>query len=290
MFEKFCRKVSAIYLKRKILFYYRNVKEPEILELVNNLKEIGLRPFLGDFVKKYNDFKVPVYRESNAGNFWVMHNGQKLFFPKESSEEIVGIMYMKLCREQDKESPHRYVENYEDLNNCYVVEAGAAEASFSLDAVKRAKKIYICECNYGWIESLKKTFAPYKEKVQIVQKYVSQVDSDMSITIDTIFAKAAEYDGFSFENDKVFIKMDIEGMEEEAIVGMKEVLRKARNISLAICAYHKQDAEKKIRELFSEDIWEIEVSQSYMLFPYDKMQTPPYFRRGVLRITKRNED
>lgn len=288
MFKKYCRKARAIYLKRKILFYYRNVKEPEIAELINNLKEIGLRPFLGNYIKKYDDFTTPVYREANDGNFWVLHNGQKLFFPRVTTESIVDIMYMKLCREQDLDSPHRYIENYDDLNNCYVIEAGAAEASFSLDAVKLAKKVFICECSSVWIESLKKTFEPYEEKVQIIQKYVAQMDSENTITIDTIFANAAKTDGFSYEEDKIFIKMDIEGMEEEAISGMKEVLNKAKHVSLAVCTYHKQDAEKEIRSLFPEETWEISTSKSYMLFPYDKKQKPPYFRRGILRITKRN--
>lgn len=290
MFEKFRRKISAIYLKRKILFHYRNVQEPEISELIGNLRKIGLRPFLGNFITKYDNFRTPVYRESCEGNFWVIHNGEKLFFPKETSAEIVEIMYMKLCREQDMESPHRYVENYDDLNDCYLVEAGAAEASFSLDAVRRAKKVYICECSPGWIEPLKKTFEPYKEKVQIIQKYVAQADSEKSVTIDTIIEQAVKEDGLCYESDKIFIKMDIEGMEEEAISGMKEVMRKAKNISLVICAYHKQDAEKRIRSLFSDEMWEISTSKSYMLFPYEKKQKPPYFRRGVLRITKRNMD
>ena len=37
------KKIKQIYRKRRIFWYYKNSKDPEILELINNLKiyEIG---------------------------------------------------------------------------------------------------------------------------------------------------------------------------------------------------------------------------------------------------------
>lgn len=275
-------------LKKSIEICYRNSHDPEIIELINNLKKYGVRPFLGDFTQKYENFQVEVMREKNEGCFWVIHNGERLFFSRHSSEQGVAIAYMKLCREQDIASPHRYLNDYSVLKDCYVVEAGAAEASFSLDALLNGcKKTYIFECNHGWMESLTKTFSKYGDKVSVIQKYVSSSDTENTITIDSVFRNAAENDGFSFANDKIFIKMDIEGMEEEAIKGMQYVLQNARHIELSICAYHKQTDEQMIRLHFPENEWIIETSPSYMLFPYDKKQKKPFFRRGVLRIKRR---
>ena len=281
------KKIKQIYRKRRIFWYYKNSKDPEILELINNLKIYGTRPFLGDFIKKYENFHTKVYREKGEGCFWVMHNGKKLFFSKDSYKQGVDIAYMKLNREQDINSPHRYIENYEDLNDCYVIDAGAAEASFSLDAVDRARKIYIFECNPAWKEPVEKTFENYGDKVEVIDKFVSNVDSNDSITIDTIFKRAIKENGFSYQKDKIFVKMDIEGMEEKAIRGMKKTLELAQHIQLSICAYHRQDDEETIRKYFPESEWEIKCSPSYMLFPYDENQKPPYFRHGVLRITKK---
>lgn len=280
--------IRLIILRKSIELAYRKSTNEEILELVNNMKQRGLQPFLGDFAQKYDNFDVKVMREGDNGYFWVMHHGEKLFFEKSSYEKGVAIAYMKLCREQDVDSPHRYIEDYRVLKDCYVVEAGAAEASFSLDAIiNDCKKVYICECNQGWIDSLNRTFSQYGNRAQVIKKYVSSIDSEDTITIDSIFQKAAENDGFSFKKDKIFIKMDIEGMEEEGIKGMQYVLKHAQHISLSICAYHNQDDEKIIRSYFPEDKWIIETSKSYILFPYDKKQKKPYFRRGVLRIKKR---
>ena len=120
-----------------------------------------------------------------------------------------------------------------------------------------------------------------------IRRYVSASDTENTISIDTIFYQAVENDGFSFEDDKVFIKMDVEGMEEDVIKGMQYVLKHAKHIELAICAYHKQGDEQMIRSYFPENEWFIETSPGYMLFPYDKKQKNPYFRRGVLRIKKK---
>lgn len=292
--QLFDSKQQFVYMKLlqcKILFFHRNTKDSDIAELLRNLKEEGIRPFLGDFTKKYNNFTVPVYREENNGHFWVMHNGEKLFFSNKSNEKAVSTAYMKLCREQDIVSPHRYVLDYSCLKDCYVIEAGAAEASFSLDAlINGCKKVYICECSKWWISSLQKTFEKFNNHVQIIEKYVSDSNSDENITIDTILENAELYDGLNFETDKIFIKMDIEGMEEQGIRGMQRSLKKAKNIMISVCAYHNQDDESKIRALFSGNEWHIESSHGYMLFPYDQKQKPPYFRKGILRITKNKVD
>ena len=50
------------------------------------------------------------------------------------------------------------------------------------------------------------TFAPYKEKITIVRKYVSDVDEEDNITLDTFFRDEGKF------IDNLFLKMDIEDM------------------------------------------------------------------------------
>lgn len=207
-------------LKMSINQFYRNSHDPEIIELRDNVKRYGIRVFCGNFASKYENFHAPVMSEENEGYFYVMHNGAKLFFIRHSCEQDVSDEYMLLCQEQDPQSPHRYVEDYSVLKDCYVVEVGAAEGSFSLDAlINGCKKVYICECKQDWMEPLNKTFSQYGDRVEIIQKYVCASDSEDTTTIDSIFRKAIEKDGFDLEKDKIFIKMDIEGMEEMGISG-----------------------------------------------------------------------
>ena len=52
--------------------------------------------------------------------------------------------------------------------------------------------------------------------------------------------------------EKLFIKMDIEGAERQALIGAKGTLQSARDIYLSICTYHRKGDPEYIRS-FVED-------------------------------------
>lgn len=83
------------------------------------------------------------------------------------------VAYRGLLIEQDKRSAHRYVDSYEELKGKTLLDIGAAEAIFTLDTIEYMDHAYLFECDESWIEALEVTFAPYKEKITIVRKYVS---------------------------------------------------------------------------------------------------------------------
>lgn len=97
------------------------------------------------------------------------------------------VAYRGLLIEQDKRSAHRYVDSYEELKGKTLLDIGAAEAIFTLDTIEYIDHAYLFECDESWIEALEATFAPYKEKITIVRKYVSDVNDEDNITLDTFF-------------------------------------------------------------------------------------------------------
>ncbi|MBK6977601.1 MAG: FkbM family methyltransferase [Cytophagaceae bacterium] len=75
------------------------------------------------------------------------------------------------------------------------------------------------------------TFAPYKDKVTIVEKYVSDHDDEKCIKLDTYFKTS----------DKVtFIKADVEGAEGEVLKGAEKLIQNQTNLKVAVCTYHRQ--------------------------------------------------
>ena len=168
---------------------------------------------------------------------YVIHNSKKLYF-KKISKESVELAYRMLLLEQDIRSAHCYVDDYESLLGKTVFDVGTAEGIFALNAIEKAEHLYLFECEPDWIKPLKATFAPYKSKITIVEKYVSDCTQGKFITLD-------DYSNGK-EIDNIYIKMDIEGFERKALKGSEELFNSNLKISGAICAYHREDDEKNI--------------------------------------------
>lgn len=282
-------------LKMQILDYYKNSNNPEIENIILYIRKNGIGMFNYNFVDKYKRFHVKAVKDKVKGLFYVIHNGKRLYFSRNlDSSQKVCEYYKGLCIEQDINSPHCYLNdnfniNYDDV----VVDAGAAEGNFSLDVIDKVKKLYIFECDDLWIEALKATFEPYKHKVHIIKKCVSNIDKKKSITLDKFFKNR--------EKKIDFIKMDIEGEEPNALKGAVNLLKNNSNMKLAVCVYHNLEDEDKVRDIF-KDISTTKVkvqgrgqnkysidANGYVVFLYSKRKLkPPYLTRGVLRIQQSN--
>jgi hypothetical protein len=202
-----------------------------------------------------------------GGDWHVIHNGKKLFFAKRDPNYI-KVLYRSLLIEQDTNSPHRYVDSYGELDGKILLDVGAAEGIFALDVIERVKKAYLFECEEEWLEPLEKTFQPWKEKVEFVHKYVSNVDNESCITLDTF----AENNGV----DNLFIKMDIEGEELNALLGAQKLLKNAKNASLAICTYHTDNDAETISNLLTSLGYQCEFTPGWLL-------VDSQLRKGVCR-------
>ena len=181
--------------------------------------------------------------------------------------------------EQDPNSPHLYTSDKIFVKeNSVVVDAGACEGNFSLHNIEKIRKLYLIECDKDWVEALRYTFKPWKEKVVICDKFLSNYDSDTTICLDSLVKENIN-----------FLKMDIEGAELYALRGASKILNGSNDIRCSICTYHKHDDEKNIKKMLMDIGFQIEVSDGYMLFLYDEyVLQNPELRRGVVRGIKEN--
>ena len=225
----------------------------------------GLYPYI--WKKEYGSAARDVQAEIDAKNGlpYVLHGGKRLYFrrserggePQAALQRAKG-SYRALLIEQDERSAHRYVRSYEELKGKVLLDIGAAEAIFTLDTIEYVERAFIFECNEAWIEALQATFEPWKEKVTIVRKYVSDADDAENVALDAFF------EGKSAGN--LFIKMDIEGAERRALKGAQGLLKGAEAISGSVCIYHKHDDEEVITRLLSSCGLQTEVQPGYLFF------------------------
>lgn len=202
---------------------------------------------------------------------FVMHHGKRLYFGRDMFNDIPEI-YKGLSIEQDERSAHRYVVSYSELTNKILLDIGAAEAIFTLDTIEYVDHAYLFECEDRWIEALNATFAPWKDKVTIVRKYVNDINDENNITLDVYFADKP--------TDNLFLKMDIEGYERNALKGARNLLENATNISGAVCIYHLHDDKEIIQKILGKVDFKMEIQPGFLFFQKELRSAILRFRRN----------
>lgn len=289
LFETLVRKTRFTYLrmtsirkkqqvKKAVLDYYRKhpSSDEEIKEAIQYLNGHEFSAFLHPFKDKYIQKKVVVQTDKEQGLYYVERDHKRLYLCR--SKTFIGAQhtYNNLLIEQDLESPHRYLTDSFKVNeNDVLVDIGCAEGILSLDLVDKVKKLYLFECEDEWIEALTLTFAPWKDKVEIIKKYVSDTDDEQNITLDTFFKNKAD--------KPTFIKMDVEGAEMQVLHGMQSLLNS--EVKMVVCTYHRKGDYEEITRFVTQKGMEYTSSKKYMLFQDGKDFLPPYFRRGLIRVT-----
>lgn len=267
---------------RSVLKYYSKFDldqiEPEKAKVINFLRENPFNLFPYEFTKKYSSSDIKVLKDEKNGLKYSFLNGKKIYFKKTLAAENIKNVLNSLTLEQDTESPHRYlVDNFNVSENDIVADIGAAEGDFALSIVDKVKKIYIFEANPELIEALTATFEPWKEKVVIVNNYVSNKSNDMFTTLD-VFFKDKEL--------PTFLKIDIEGAEYDLIQGAKKVLSTNDKMKVIMAAYHKHNDEVVLDNELKKYDFKTEFSKGYMLSIWDGIIKEPFLRRALIRAKK----
>lgn len=268
-------------LRIKILNYYRAqaVISEEQKQVLSYLNSHPVTVFPYAFRNKYDKDAVEVLRDLESQLPYVLHENKRLYFKRTYSDAMIRSLYHGLQLDQDPESPHRYLTPEFSLGPTDVIaDIGAAEGNFSLSNVEKVKKIYLFECDTEWIEALEATFSPWKEKVVICNRFVSDTNSEEAISIDQ-FAKD--------HDDITFLKVDIEGEEGRFLRGASDFLRSDKLFKMAICTYHKQDDEVEFTALLQSYGLEVSPSPGFMIFYHDHSIKAPYLRRALLRAEKK---
>ncbi|GHT51794.1 hypothetical protein FACS189440_21230 [Bacteroidia bacterium] len=276
-------KIYELFLG-KFLFFLRNLPEnlkaiaicrlslflPATTEnkLYAFMGKNGLTPCPYDFMLKYKNLSIDSIYDSQQEMYYVFHEGKKLYFPSFCTKMDAIASYRNLIIEQDIRSPHRYIYDPKRLTGKTILDMGAAEGIFSLGIIDIANHVYLFECDKNWISALNATFAPWKEKVTLISKYVSDIDDESNISIDHFLEGK--------EKNNLFFKMDIEGCEQAALKGAEKTLKEAHDLDYAICTYHRKNDPEEINQLLSDHHFESEFTEGFLYFDKD-------FRKAIIR-------
>ena len=268
--------------RKQIIKYCESLPDDEEKkEVAEYLRNNKLTEYPYHFPEKYVDIEVEAKIDAD-GYPYLYHEGKKLYGKKSMGKNKFVHYYKCICAEQDPESPHCYFTCKKRLpdESDIVADLGVAEGNFSLEIIDKVKKIYLFEADEEWIEPLKRTFEPWKDKVVIINKFVSNKTDENNIQLDDFFK----------ENEKAtVIKADIEGSEMDMLDGAKESLNYVKK--LFICAYHRKDDEKLIGEFMEKYNCDKQINSRYMIFlwehPYCKMEFP-FLRRGLMFFERQN--
>lgn len=248
-------------------------KLSEYKEEIHFIGRHGISMFPYSFTLKYSGFKCEIVFDNDEDKFYVVHNGKRLYFPKGFSREETRRTYKQLVMEQERESPHCYWSGLNKPQEGDIfIDVGAAEGIIALDWIDVVDRVVLIEYQDTWTEALEATFAPYKDKVEILSVYCCEKEGEDRNTIDNIVK----------DMNNLVIKMDIEGAEINALKGARKTLKR-KDVKWAVCVYHRKTDAKFIERIMSKFGKRIEYSDGYLLLPYDLKQEYPYFRKGVLR-------
>jgi hypothetical protein len=277
---KFIRRpIKELQAKKTILNHYASLPNNEIndeeIAALNYLKDNKLSVFPYAFQENYKRKNITVYKDKDLKLKYILLDGKRLYFKRKSSTRGIKRNYNFLLIEQDINSPHRYLtENFNIGNQDILVDVGSAEGNLALSVIEKVKKVYLFETDENWIEALQATFAPWKNKVEIINKFVADKNDNKSISLDQFFK---DKDRFTF------LKIDAEGAEDKVLEGCKSTLNTNNPLKIAICCYHRPNDESIFDELLTQHGFSNSFSNGYMIFNEPKTFFPPYLRRGVLR-------
>ncbi len=247
-------------VKEKIIERYKDDNAVDIQDTVNYLRNNDLEIFINvpEYKKAVENTTFEVSYDEDAQLYYSKWMGKKIYLKREYDNEQKVADYLKnIYAEQVANSPHCYkCDGFEAEKDDVLVDAGAAEGFFALERVDIVKKVILIESDEGWVEALKCTFAPYGDKVEIVNRYLSDISDDKNVTLDEL----------DRDNQPItLIKMDIEGAEVNALRNTK-FINSNRNIKIIACTYHYENDEKKIKEILDNAGFETHYSKGYMFF------------------------
>lgn len=298
LYLKYFPRYAKSYVGRKVRFHKASKFRKLILQERDRIQEaipdVGstldylekhkrLTVYNADFENECKPFTTPVYYDDSVKLKYVLIDGKRLFYPSSYSNRHIQYWFNSVCWEQDKNSPHRYLDSNEELKDAVLFDCGSAEGNLPIMHIENLKHAYLFEGDSCWLNPLETTFSPWKEKVTVVNRFLGSGNGMLSLGqyIEKLLA-----DGELDVEDKIFIKMDVEGFEPDLMKDLTPVLNKLKNVRLAVCVYHKQNEEAEVISCIP-DGFSYKTRQGYMIFySYEDGYIFPYFRHGLLVIER----
>jgi hypothetical protein len=158
-----------------------------------------------------------------------------------------------------------------------LVDVGTAEGFFTLLKLDQVKEVYAFEMDNNWNDVLKISFKNYSDKIKLFAGKLGNSNTNGNFKLD---------DFKELYQQKLFIKIDVEGSEHDVFEGMKTLLSQNNQIKIAVCTYHKKNDANAFEAYFKSLGFQTEFSKGYMLYRFAKDLSEPYLRKGVLRVWK----
>ena len=266
-------------LQQLMIKKYEDFDDPAIQETLAYWKTHGLSVFnqhipkdKGTFDKVFFDEDLPyIYFKTVGGDY------RKMYYPRDKQFFIYkGEKFVaNLMEEQLPTSPHLYIKGeHKVCAGDIVIDAGVCEGNFALRYVDLCSKMYLFEPDSRWLEPLNRTFKDYRDKVELIPRFVSNVTDDENITIDDALP--------DLRGKNIFLKMDIEGAEPLALRGAKRILTNNK-VKASICSYHNADDLIKIKSVMQSYGFKTSTSDGWMIFIWDpKIYDTADFRKGIV--------
>ncbi len=210
----------------------------ELQQVMQYVSDNSVRMYCYPFYDEYMKQEAPICYDEERKLYYGVCFGRRMYLSRKyDTPQKAGLYFQYACMEQDKQSPHRYItEHFQVRKGDVGIDIGAAEGIFAIQVIDVADHIYLIEADADWCEALEATFCNDRDKVTIIQGYVSDTDRDGNLSLDTLFGK-----------QKIdFIKMDIEGAEKKALQGARRLVDRCVP-GIAVCTYHNQGDEDAIR-------------------------------------------
>ena len=263
--------------------WHQRSNDPEVLEILAVVRSGSwdILPVAADppypFVDEYRRKEVKVYREPNAPHPYVELQGSPIYFPAEYSDHQVQEAVRRALLEQDHRSPHAYLAQETDVvAGDVAVLAGASDGIFCLSLIDKLSAAYLFEPDDRWLKPLERTLSPWREKVTIIPKFLSDHDSSNSVSLDSF------WEGRTQELN--FLQADVEGDEGRILRGGARTLRRSGRIRVAICCYHRPEDPSRIPTVLAKLGFATGYSRGYFIVAFPA----PYLRRGVVYGWKGN--
>lgn len=219
------------------------------------LMGVVLDPTLGVKARRY------IEAIEDAAPYWrVRFRGieRPLYFPSHVGRYPLEMIAVELFHARDW---HYYqVEPTRLRAEDVVLDCGAAEGLFSLQAEAVCRRVYAAEPLPMWIEAMSKTFAG-SSKVEILPFALSDACGDLRLSVGVldsaitdgaagITVTARTVDSLFADRDRpvTYLKGDLEGAELHVLRGAERTIR-AYAPRIAFTTYHQADHAERITEL-----------------------------------------
>jgi hypothetical protein len=269
---------------REVLRFLEDPGQPCIMSaderkaMASHLRRTLVGQFNVPFELKYR-YRRPkiVLDRQNGLHYAVTAGNQRLYFKRGIRKRTVRLWYNNLCMEQDDESPHNYCfNNFTASDDTIIADIGAAEANFTLRFIEKIKKAYLFESDPEWIEAMEASFRPWKDKVLIVKKFVSDKTTGDCVTLDAFFAN---------HEKPTVLKIDVEGEEQRVLASAGTLLAGGGVSDILACTYHRENDAETLSRMLEGMNYETAISPGYMLLTRESGFSPsrPFdFRKTML--------